>query len=113
MKQMTVLFVCPCVSQGLLWARTSLPILFSIIHISFNMPIRSRPSSDHDTVPPARRKQAEAKHSKDYYDPEGDLEILSSDNVLFKLHAYRLQASSCVLLEISHIALTTDPFSET
>jgi hypothetical protein len=40
-------------------------------------------------------KQAESPiHSERYYDEEGDLEILSSDNVLFKLHAYQLQASS-------------------
>lgn len=32
--------------------------------------------------------------SEKYYDESGDLELLSSDNVLFRIHAYRLQASS-------------------
>jgi hypothetical protein len=36
----------------------------------------------------------EQKRSKRYYDETGDLEIISSDNVLFKIHAYYLQASS-------------------
>lgn len=35
--------------------------------------------------------------SERYYDESGDVELLSSDNVLFKLHAYRLQASSYVI----------------
>ena len=34
------------------------------------------------------------KRSSQYYDEEGDIEIVSSDNVVFKLPAYRLQASS-------------------
>jgi hypothetical protein len=33
-------------------------------------------------------------HSEWYYDPAGDLEIVSSDGILIKLAAYRLQASS-------------------
>ena len=32
--------------------------------------------------------------SQKYYDEDGDLEIVTSDNVLFKIHAYYLQASS-------------------
>lgn len=59
---------------------------------------RARPSSDVDDAPPAKKRQKEPKQSENYHDIEGDLEILSSDNVLFKLHAYRFQASSSVLL---------------
>jgi hypothetical protein len=33
-------------------------------------------------------------HSEWYYDPDGDLEILSSDGILLKMAAYSLQASS-------------------
>lgn len=38
--------------------------------------------------------EAEPAKSEEYYDPQGDLEILSSDGVLFKVHAYTMQAGS-------------------
>jgi len=59
---------------------------------------RARPSSDVDDAPPAKKRQKEPKQSENYHDIEGDLEILSSDNVLFKLPTYRFQAPSSVLL---------------
>lgn len=36
----------------------------------------------------------ELPHSEYYYDPNGNLEIVSSDGILLRLEAYRLQASS-------------------
>lgn len=36
----------------------------------------------------------EKKKSKQYYDEEGDLEIVSSDGVTFKVNAYILQTFS-------------------
>lgn len=41
-------------------------------------------------------EDAEPTRSDRYHDESGDIELLSSDNVLFKLHAYNLQASSYV-----------------
>lgn len=38
--------------------------------------------------------EADPKHSEWFFDPDGDLEILSSDNVLFKVHAFHLQSAS-------------------
>jgi hypothetical protein len=47
---------------------------------------------------PAQKDEIEEKskptESTQYYDATGDLQLLSSDNVLFRIHAYRLQASS-------------------
>jgi hypothetical protein len=49
---------------------------------------------------PTQKDEIEEKpkptESADYYDATGDLQLLSSDNVLFRIHAYRLQASSLV-----------------
>jgi hypothetical protein len=47
---------------------------------------------------PAKRIRVEGTLSKspDHYDPEGDLDIISSDNVVFKVHAYHFKASSWV-----------------
>lgn len=54
-------------------------------------------------LPISNKKRRKGKcmpiYSETYYDDEGDLEIVSSDNVLFKLHAYQLQSSSWVALE--------------
>ena len=41
-----------------------------------------------------KRKKGEMRKSPDYYDEEGDLEIISSDGVAFKLQAFHLQAAS-------------------
>jgi len=55
---------------------------------------KPKSNSEDGSAFPVKKEQTEPKHSENYYDSEGDIEILSSDNVLFKLHAYRLQASS-------------------
>lgn len=34
------------------------------------------------------------QHHQRYYDDGGDLEIVTSDNVLFKIHSYEMQAVS-------------------
>lgn len=44
--------------------------------------------------PPNHNPSEGWTRSTDYYHETGDLEILSSDNVLFKVQAYYLQASS-------------------
>jgi hypothetical protein len=44
--------------------------------------------------PAVKDKPSKRTNSNDHYNEEGDLEIISSDGVVFKLHAYRLQASS-------------------
>jgi hypothetical protein len=41
-----------------------------------------------------RKRDGSPTRSDEYYDEDGDLEIVSSDNVLFRLHAFRFQASS-------------------
>jgi hypothetical protein len=41
-----------------------------------------------------KRKHAEAEKAVRHYDKEGDVEIVSSDKVVFKLPAYHLQAAS-------------------
>jgi hypothetical protein len=48
-------------------------------------------STDTSTV---KEEELKPTKSENYYDDQGNLEILSSDNVLFRLHAYRFQASS-------------------
>ena len=55
---------------------------------------KPKSNSEDGSAFPVKKEQTEPKHSENYYDSEGDIEILSSDNLLFKLHAYRLQASS-------------------
>jgi len=42
------------------------------------------------------KPENEIMQSPDYYDEEGDLEIISSDRVKFKISAFYLQASSLV-----------------
>ena len=42
---------------------------------------------------PQKEADSNPTHSEIYYDVDGDLEILSSDKVLFKLPAYLLQGS--------------------
>jgi hypothetical protein len=41
-----------------------------------------------------KRKIVERDRSKEFYDEEGDLDIISSDGVAFKLPAFQLQAAS-------------------
>jgi hypothetical protein len=56
------------------------------------------PTVPTDEAEPAGSKEPtvdiEYPHSEWYDDPNGDLEIVSSDGILIKLAAYRLQASS-------------------
>jgi hypothetical protein len=92
---MSVLFVC---LRGLvvLFSCCVALLLLYIIDIFGRMAIPITPvSTDASSL-----KETEPKPTKSekYYDDEGDLEILSSDNVLFKLHAYHFQASSYVTL---------------
>lgn len=41
-----------------------------------------------------KRARMEREKSDKYYDDKGDLEIISSDGVLFKVHAFYLQSVS-------------------
>lgn len=49
----------------------------------------SKKRSRSDTSEPEEKKKSEK-----YYDEEGDLEIISSDGVTFKVNAYILQTCS-------------------
>lgn len=49
--------------------------------------VQQTQSDDHETSPQLHEV---------YYDQEGDLEIVTSDNVLFKIHAYEFQSASWV-----------------
>jgi len=41
-----------------------------------------------------KRKKGETQKSDNYYDEEGDLEMISSDGIAFKFPAFYLQAAS-------------------
>lgn len=52
-----------------------------------------RPQSESEQKPEPMSTEKYV-HSEWYHDPNGDLEIVSSDGILIKLAAYSLQASS-------------------
>jgi len=70
----------------------------SILHSAvslFTTPILEMgKSKSSPNTPAGKDKPSKPSQSKDYYDEKGDLEISSSDGMMFKVHAYRLQASS-------------------
>lgn len=47
-----------------------------------------------------KANENDSPRSEWYYDPNGNLEIISSDGIVLRLEAYRLQASSYVTYSI-------------
>lgn len=93
MPERCLCFLCVCEDCTLLCCIALL--LLYIIDLFGRMTIPITPAS---TDASSLKETVKPTKSEHYYDDEGDLEILSSDNVLFKLHAYQFQASSYVPL---------------
>jgi hypothetical protein len=55
-------------------------------------------SSNIETITPTAddksKPKEEPKTCEDYDDDDADIELISSDNVRFKIHSYRLQSAS-------------------
>lgn len=68
--------------------------MYSVGRPRTKTPPPHRNSMTKDDDKKGKQLSIEPKKSDKYYDEKGDLEIVSSDGVLFKIHAFYLQSSS-------------------